>query len=344
MRLFFHKLTHWEYWPFGPVYFPVYFQWIYYSLKTRSVFFFNASNPTIKNGGFMAESKKEIYDLMPPQFYPKTEFVGRLTPFDEILQILERSKIGFPLFAKPDIGLRGSAVKKINSLEELSQYASRADFDFLIQQLIPYENEFGVFYVRYPHEAAGRITGIVGKEFSIVEGDGVSTIEQLIKQDPRYEIQLSSIRREFGIKLREVLPKGEKKNLLPYGNHARGTKFVDKTHCATQKLTDTINGICAQIPGFYYGRLDIMYNSFDELERSENFLIVEINGAASEPTHMYDPKHSLFFAWKELIRHYRFMYEISIANHKNGAAYLPHKVGIEQYRIHLRQSKKIIHF
>jgi hypothetical protein len=27
----------------------------------------------------------------------------------------------------------------------------------------------------------------------------------------------------------------------------------------------------------------------------KNFFVVELNGAASEPTHIYDPKHSLFF-------------------------------------------------
>jgi hypothetical protein len=48
--------------------------------------------------------------------------------------------------------------------------------------LIPYANEIGVFYVRYPNEKQGRITGIVAKEFLIVTGDGVSTIAQLLKK------------------------------------------------------------------------------------------------------------------------------------------------------------------
>jgi hypothetical protein len=38
-----------------------------------------------------------------------------------------------------------------------------------------------------------------------------------------------------------------------------------------------------------------MYNTVEELEQGINFSIVELNGAASEPTHIYDPKHSLFF-------------------------------------------------
>jgi hypothetical protein len=38
------------------------------------------------------------------------------------------------------------------------------------------------------------------------------------------------------------------------------------------------------------------------------------------------------------------MFEISVANHKNGAPYLPHKKGMEQYRIHLEHNKKILSF
>lgn len=344
MKLFFHRLAHWEYWPFFPVYFPVILQWIFYSLKARSIFFFNAANPTMKNGGFMAESKKEIYDLIPQRYYPKTELVKEDADFAEVESLLGQSGIRFPLIAKPDIGLRGSAVRKIHDVEELSAYHSKANFDYLLQDLIPYDNEFGIFYVRFPHEKKGRITGIVGKEFLIVEGDGKSTIEDLIKKNPRHELQLKALRREYGNQLSEVLPHGEKKNLVPYGNHARGAKFIDETHRVTQQLTDTVDAICQQVPGFYFGRLDVMCRSFEELERGENFLLVELNGAGSEPTHIYDPKHSLFFAWKELMRHIRYMYKISRMNHKNGAPYLPHKIGMEQYRLHLEHSKKIVGF
>lgn len=344
IKLLFHKITHWEYWPFQIVYIPIYFLWSYYSIKAKSIFFFNASNPTIKNGGFMMESKKEIYDLIPQQFYPKTELINEGTSLEAILKIIEVSGIKYPLIAKPDIGLRGSGVKKINTTEDLESYAHKANFDYVIQDLIPYKNEIGVFYVRYPHEKLGRITGIVSKEFLIITGDGISTIEELIKEIPRYELQLKVLKQEYGSKLLEILPKGEKLNLVPYGNHARGAKFVDGSHWITSKLTETINEMCLEIPGFYFGRLDVMYNTLEELEQGKNFSIVELNGAASEPTHIYDPKHSLLFAWKELARHITYMYEISVHNHKNGVPYLTHKVGMEEYRLHLEQSNKIVNF
>jgi hypothetical protein len=344
LKLFLHKLTHWEYWPFQIVYIPIYFLWGYYSIKAKSIFFFNASNPTIKNGGFMMESKKQIYNLIPQKYYPKTELIKEGTPFEEVRHTIENTGISYPLIAKPDIGLRGSGVKKIETLADLQQYSENANFDYVVQNLIPYKNEVGIFYVRYPNEKEGRITGIVSKEFLIITGNGVSTMEDLIKENPRYELQLKTLKQEYGKKLLEVLPFGEKRNLVPYGNHARGAKFIDGSHWITPKLNATFNEMCLQIPGFYFGRLDIMYETFEELEHGKNFSIVELNGAASEPTHIYDPKHSLFFAWKELIRHIRYMYEISVANHKNGSRYLEHKEGMKEYRLHLEQSDKIVNF
>lgn len=344
MKLFFHKLTHWEYWPFQVVYIPVYFVWAVYALKARTIFFFNAANPTIKNGGFINESKMEIYNLIPPQYYPKTKLVKASVGFPTVLGIVENARIEYPFIAKPDIGLRGSAVKKISNEAELGAYHHKADFDYLIQDLIPYPNEIGIFYVRYPHEKHGRITGIVAKEFLIVTGDGVSTIEQLLKKDPRHEMQLPVLQKEYGSQLHEILPKGEHKNLVPYGNHIRGAKFIDGSHWITPKLTKVIDEMCLRIPGFYFGRLDLMYNTLEELEQGKNFSVVELNGAASEPTHIYDPKHSLLFGWKELLRHIRYMYEISVANHKNGAPYLSHKAGMKEYRAHLEQCQKIVHF
>lgn len=342
LRLFFHKLLHWEYWPMHILYVPIYFQWAYYALKTRTIFFFNTCNPSIKNGGFVMESKKEIYDLIPRKYYPATALIKDGTSFSTVLETITERQLSYPLIVKPDIGLRGSAVKKIHNEAELKAYHDKVNFDYLVQDLIPYANEIGIFFVRYPNEKKGKITGIVGKEFLIVTGDGQSTIENLIKRDPRHELQLKVLQKEYGAALQTVLKPGEQRNLVPYGNHIRGAKFLDFSNRITPQLTEVINEMCLQIPEFYFGRLDLMYDSFEELEQGKNFAVVELNGAASEPTHIYDPKHTVFFAWKELSRHIRYMYEISAANHQRGIPYLDHQSGMCEYRLHLQQSRKIL--
>jgi len=341
----FHKLTHWEYWPYQIIYAPIYVLWIYYSIRAKSLFFFNAVNPTIKNGGFVMESKKKVYDLIPQQYYAKTSLAAKNCTFSTLQNIISTGGFSYPLITKPDVGLRGAAVQKIHSFKELKTYHQKADFDYLIQDFIPFPKEIGIFYVRYPNKKKGNITGIVAKETLCVVGDGILTVAELIKQIPRFHIQLPKLQMEFGKELQRILPKGKQLNLMPYGSHSRGAKFTDISHLATQKLNARIDDICRQIDGFYYGRLDILCHSIEELEAGKNFRIVELNGAKSEPTHIYDPKHSLFFAWKEIGIHITHLYNISSLNHKHqNALYLSLRVGVEQLRQHFTENRKIMEF
>ncbi len=312
---FFIKLFNWEYWPFNVVYAPIYPYWIWLMIKSRSAFFFNTSNPLIKNGGFLLESKKEIYDLIPQEYYPATLFFKSGTALNEVTDAVNKMELKFPLIAKPDIGMRGMMVKKIDSVAELDHYVTHASVDFLVQDFIPYENEVGIFYYRFPNEKKGKISGIVGKEFLTVTGDGIATVEQLLQKDKRFILQLPVLRQTHADVLKSILKKEEEHLLVPYGNHSRGSKFLDITSLADETLVNTIDRICQEIPEFYFGRMDVRYNSWEELQQGRNFSIIELNGAGSEPTHMYDPRHSIFFAWMEIIRHWNILFKISHLNH-----------------------------
>ncbi len=326
-----YKLLNWEHWNTNVVYFPIFFYWIYLSAKARSLGFFNASNPKILNGGFALESKKEIYDLIPKNYYPETLFFNAGEKLEHIKNTIKNTNINFPFIIKPDMGLQGLRVEKINSWKSLEAYLTKTNYDFLVQECISYPLEIGIFYYRMPNENKGVISGIVYKEFLIVIGNGINTVQELIEQNPRFALQLSTLKKKYGKKLNNVLPKGEALNLVPFGNHVRGSKFTDVSNRISEKLTETINDICLQIPDFHFGRLDIMFKSWEDLEQGKNFSIIELNGAGSEPTHIYDPKHSIFFAWKEIIKHYNILYKISTYNHQKGHSYL-----------NLQQSRQLI--
>ncbi|MFY8127858.1 MAG: hypothetical protein ACOVMM_05735 [Chitinophagaceae bacterium] len=309
-------LFNWEYWSFNVVYFPIYFYWIWLSIKAKSFFFFSTSNPTIENGGFMMECKNDIYDILPQQFYPKTILIKRDFSFATIEALLLQHQLQFPLVAKPNIGERGNDVKKLLSKQEIINYHSTSKVDFLIQEWCNYNNEIGLFYCKYPHQSKGIITGIVQKEFLTITGDGVNTIEALMQQNDRYFLQINALKKINPNQLNHVLQKDEKQVLVPYGNHCRGSKFVDYGFKIDAQLTHVFNVICNQIPGFYFGRMDIRFENWELLKEGKNFSIIELNGAGSEPTHIYDPKHSIFFAWKEIIKHLNILYEISVQNKK----------------------------
>ena len=152
-------------------------------------------------------------------------------------------------------------------------------------------------------------------------------MQSSIKKDPRSHLQLKALKKKFGFKLNQVLDEGREFILVPYGSHTRGAKFIDDTHRLNEGLFKTIDDICSKIDGFHYGRLDVLHNSLEDLSEGKNFSIIEINGAGGEATHIYDPKHSLFFAWKEITRHWGMLNEISIKNHKKGHSYLSFKDG-----------------
>ena len=58
------------------------------------------------------ESKKEIYDLIPQKYYPSTLLISPTQPIATVLEECMKKNITFPFIAKPDVGLRGTAVKK----------------------------------------------------------------------------------------------------------------------------------------------------------------------------------------------------------------------------------------
>ena len=190
----------------------------------------------------------------------------------------------------------------------------------------------------------GIITGIVSKEFLILKGNGIDTIRKMLSQNPRFELQIPALEKNFPELIDTILEKNKSLNLVPYGNHCRGAKFLDSSYKITPKMIDSFNEICSQINGFHFGRMDIMFHNYDDLEQGKNFQIVEINGAISEPTHMYDPNHSLLFGWKELTRHFHYMYLISKSNHKKGAKYLTFKEGVSEFKNHHKHYDRILEF
>jgi hypothetical protein len=331
-RPFFIKLFNWEYWSFGTVYALLYPIWILLCLRARSFFFFAASNPSIQNGGFLNESKKDIYTIMPPHLSPKTAFFSLPANANFVIEQLRKQGLRFPLIGKPDIGGRGRGVKALKDEDDVKAYVQNAFLDFHIQEFVAFKNEVGVFYCRYPNQATGTITGIVKKEFLSVTGDGKSTIRELLRSEKRAILQMESLERMYRNDLDEVLQEGEKKVMVPYGNHARGAKFIDVSDLTDDELTRSIDAICKQVKDFYFGRLDIRYSTWEELKQGKGFSIIEVNGAGSEPTHIYDPKHSIFFAWKEIVRHWIILCRISRMNHKRGYRYLSFKEGVNMFR------------
>jgi hypothetical protein len=338
---FWIRLFHWEYWSFQVIYIPIYPIFIFLCLRARSFFFFAAANPSIRYGGFLGESKKDIYRIVPSSLQPRTLFFDKGSNPESVVKELLKSQFQFPLIGKPDMGAKGRGVKKLDDQESVKKYTTLCQTDFHIQEFVSFKREMGIFYYRYPGQSRGKISGIVEKQFLQVVGDGTQNIRQLLQNNSRAILQIAQIDRDEPQLLDRVIAENEIFTVVPYGNHARGALFLDDSATITPALEKWMDDMCKEIPEFYFGRLDIRYESRTQLEANQLFFILEVNGAGSEPTHIYDPRHSILFAWKEIIRHWNILYRISVTNHRLGHPYMTFSEGVRMYRTDNNNSKKL---
>lgn len=328
---FFIKMKSWEYWPFGIVQLPlfVYFGWL--SLRARSLAFFSASNPGIVMGGMFGESKYDVLSKVPHQYAPATVLIKVPATSEQIGKIMTSHGMKFPVIAKPDLGERGFRVKKIRDHAELVHYLKDQRFDFLLQDFVDLPLEFGVFYTRFPNEKRGHVTSVVMKEMLAVVGDGQSTLEQLILRIDRAKLQWNSLKETFRARLSEVIPLGERLELVSIGNHCLGTKFLDGSHLINDELHRTFDNISKQIPEFYFGRFDLRCNRMEDLYTG-NFMVMELNGCGAEPAHIYHPGYPLSKAMGVLFKHWQNIFIIARQNKQRGAAYVPLRQAIAYYK------------
>ncbi len=332
------RFRNWEYWPFLVVYWPVFFYWFWLSLRAKSLLYFTASNPGIENGGMLGESKIKILNDIDDSLIPKTIFIKSNTSFEIVFRLVKQSFKTYPIICKPDVGERGWKVEKIKSEEELKAYHQSISVDYLIQEFLTEPMEMGIFYYRYPNNEKGIVSSIVIKEMLTLVGDGRSTIKELILTNDRAKLQWNNLKVRYQDQLNNILEFENKMELVSIGNHSRGTKFLSGNHLINQKLNKTFDKISKQINGFYFGRFDIKVLSSDDLYEGK-IKIMELNGAGSEPAHIYHPGSSIWNAYRVIFHHWKVLFKISRANHKLGVPYLSFREGISIYRKISSQAK-----
>jgi hypothetical protein len=337
LKKLFSKVNDWQHWPFFPFYFPLFFVWAWYILKSRSVWFFSTSNPTLTFGGFEGESKKEMYDLLPQKYFPKTIYVNPKQSFQEVLDEMQALSFSYPVIVKPDVGMEGILFRKINNQDQFEIYHSRMPVDYLLQEFIDQPMEIGLFYFRHPQNDHGKISALFEKKFPSITGDGFSTVQQLLQKE---NIEMSENGKELNVPGYQSIPeKNEVIKLSFVGNRYHGTTFHDLSDSIDKELLQIFDEI-SHATSFYYGRYDIKCSSIEELKKGNNFSILEFNGAGSIPNHVYTGKFSMWQAYKEIAYHWKMLFEISSYNHRAGLSYWSLLTGAR----YLRKAKKHFRF
>jgi hypothetical protein len=321
------RITQWEKWPFALLYFPISFVWVWYMIRSRAVWFFTPSNPTIEFGGFEGEGKKEMYLQLPPETIPQSIFIQHTLPFSEVVAVISAAGFTYPFVVKPDVGMKGILFRKIDNEEQLLRYHEKIPVEYIVQEMVDLPMEVSVFYFRHPKSDKGTISGFILKELLHVKGDGVSSLSRLVREHPRAKYRIDEMVRKHGHRFDRIPEKDEIFYLSYAGNHNRGAKFTNLKHEIDESLLNVFDSIGNHAKHFYYGRYDIKITSIEDLKAGQNFKILEYNGSGAEPNHIYDCNMSLIDAYKEILRHWKALYEISAHNHKNGFPYWSFKKG-----------------
>lgn len=313
-----------EFWPGWLFYIPVVFYWLLMGLRHRGFTLPTAANPRVETGGLCGESKSSILDQAGPIAARWiAPYVRMTTGADDLSQartLLDQAGLSLPLVVKPDIGCNGTGIRRADTIAALE--AALAAFPrgvvLLLQRLIPFEGEAGIFYVRRPDEPTGRITSLTLKSAPRITGDGVSTIRELVLADERSgrvpDIYLPRLQGRHD----EVLPPGVGLTLVFAGNHCKGSIFADGGRDITAALGRRIDAIMRDIPDFHFGRIDVKFQTLAALRAGDGFQIIEINGVGSEATHIWDSSTTLAKAYRDQLSHYRMAFEIGAVMRRRG--------------------------
>lgn len=321
------RIRHWEFWPLKVFYFPVVVYVLGLAIKHRSLTVFTCANPAILAGGFIGESKNEIYKGLNESEFAKDHLLRHILIQQDLgenerlalaAKFIKDNGLQFPFILKPDVGERGNEVHIIRDFKHLNELLTETAEDEILQEYAAGE-EVSIFYYRYPSEEKGKIFSITEKRFPTVTGDGESTLEELILMDKR---AVSLARKYFDQneeKLEDIPETGEKISIIDIGTHSRGAIFMEGGELKTIELEIAIDKICRGFTGFYFGRFDIRTKSFEDIKRGENFKIIELNGVTSESTNIYDKKYSLFDAYGILFKQWKIAFAIGEENFNRGA-------------------------
>lgn len=304
---------------------PMVLNWCRLGLRHRSLTLPSAANPQITAGGLVGDTKSEYLSGMGAHARSKVApyVMLRAEGGDMLaaaLSAMGEAGLTFPVVAKPDLGWCGYGVRRLDDTLDLADYLARypAGESLMLQRYLDEQGEAGIFYVRHPGQPAGWLLGILLRHYPQVSGDGASTVAQLIEADARLHRAVRN-RREHECRHDpdEVPAAGDTVRLSLIGSTRVGGRYEDGSDSATAELTAAIEAVARDMPQFHVGRFDVRYSTLHDL-RCGRFTIMEVNGAGSEAVHAWDPKYSLWQAYRMVFAKQRLLFALGAANRARG--------------------------
>ena len=314
--------TKWQdrgYWVSHHFYWQSLVHYLIYAIRYRSFTFFSASNPAIPFGGMLDESKTDVEQLIPAPYRVKGFSLDTSENFK--VQLFQNA-IDFPIIIKPDIGLKGYAVRKLDSLEEAVHHIATLDNEttWLVQEFVPYDKGFSILYYRNRKANTHVVLSLIEKRYPIIIGDGQSSIGDLILALDNPFLDHDWLKTKWHPRWHEVLASGQQLVIDNVGNYSRGASFHSMMEFVDQDFSNTVHKLFEDFKGVDFFRADLKADDLQGFLEG-HFSIIEINGAKGEPLHIYDRKHRFISNTKDIFRHWKQLSQVSSGNHSYGAKY-----------------------
>lgn len=304
------KILDWGYWVSQHFYWQSMYNWLSNGTKFGSLTYFSVCNPAIDMGGMLDDRKTDVYELLPKHIVPATTII---TSTASAKLFIKNNNLDFPLIVKPNIGLKGFKVYKLDNNDELTAFFKENDVqerEWLLQEYVAYKKEYSVLFYRYPNGGRYGVTSFIEKSYPHVIGDGQSTLEALIKKYNNYFIVKEDIYKRFEGELDSIPEKGVKVVLDYIGNYSRGAKFHSKMDYVSDEMTSMLHSFFQKVDGLNFFRIDLKANSVNDFLKGD-FKILEINGMKSEPLHIYDKETTFLENYKTIKDHWKIIVNIA---------------------------------
>ncbi len=285
------------------------YRYIVNSVRFKSPVFFSLCNPGIDLSGFLSDKKTDIYQMLPQRYVPRTAVIRSVKDMDDFM---DHEGISFPVILKPNVGLKGHKVYKIDNQMELDGFFETNDLsgrEWLVQEYVDFDREFSILIYKYPKSMRVGVSSFIEKKYPSVVGDGTSTLRMLIDRYPNSFLDREVVLKKHKAFLDTIPPKGAVIVLDYVGNYSRGALFLSLQHRINDKIESFMAEVFKDVNGLNFFRMDFKADSIEGFLDGE-FKILEINGLKSEPLHIYDKNYSFFENRKIIIEHWHIIEDI----------------------------------
>lgn len=213
------------------------------------------------------------------------------------------NSLGYPLVLKPtDQGKGRGVITNINKEQYLKHSLNFVRHEQGYKDIIIEEYITGKEYRLY---VIGDkvVSGVYRKPPNVV-GDGVNTIETLIKEKNKIRLKNPHIRKLSNpyIKVDEIAEKylqksnytltdvpkaGELVYLRNKGNFSEGSDSIDVTDTLSPGIKEAAVKALKAIPGLSHGGIDLIYNDAQGTNIQESFVLIEFNASAVIGSHVF---------------------------------------------------------